>query len=358
MLLLCAIAAASSAWFAASRLPLIVAGEVTGPDAIFSRVVVQQAIGVALLLLPMTFALGIIFPLALALASDGSADIIGRDVARVYAANTLGAIGGALAGGFLLVPIVGLRATVLSAAVLGILCGVVCLARTAPIGPPSSSGTADTVARRTRELLIPAAAGAVAIAVIMALPRWDRALLTSGAYKYAPVPAGARSRHRAASRPYPVLQGGRGRHRHRARPRRHPFARDRRQGGRVECGRHADAAAARPAAAAAAQEPGGDPRHRSRQRRHARFRADHRAVHRADVVEISPEVVEASAFFDKENGHALQRPGMRLIVGDGRSHLKLHAASLRRDRVRAVESVDGRRRRAFTREFFESRAPG
>src|SRR6185437_10903940 len=53
MLLLGAIAAAGSAWFAASRLPLVVAGEVAGPDAVFSRIVFRQALGVALLLLPM-----------------------------------------------------------------------------------------------------------------------------------------------------------------------------------------------------------------------------------------------------------------------------------------------------------------
>src|SRR5262249_8218306 len=46
-------------------------------------------------------------------------------------------------------------------------------------------------------------------------------------------------------------------------------------------------------------------------------------VRRTDVVEISPEVVEASHYFDRENGRALAQPGVRLIVGDGRSHLLL-----------------------------------
>ena len=46
-------------------------------------------------------------------------------------------------------------------------------------------------------------------------------------------------------------------------------------------------------------------------------------VHRAEVVEISPEVVEASALFSKENGAVLSRPDVRLVVGDGRSHLRL-----------------------------------
>ena len=46
-------------------------------------------------------------------------------------------------------------------------------------------------------------------------------------------------------------------------------------------------------------------------------------IQHADIVEISPEVVEASHFFDRENGGALAKPGVRLIVGDGRSHLLL-----------------------------------
>jgi spermidine synthase len=46
-------------------------------------------------------------------------------------------------------------------------------------------------------------------------------------------------------------------------------------------------------------------------------------IERADVLEISPEVVEASRFFESENHHALSDPRTRLIVGDGRSHLLL-----------------------------------
>src|SRR5262249_22249627 len=46
-------------------------------------------------------------------------------------------------------------------------------------------------------------------------------------------------------------------------------------------------------------------------------------VRHADVIEISPEVVEASDFFKRENAAALTNPAVRLIVGDGRSHLLL-----------------------------------
>jgi spermidine synthase len=44
---------------------------------------------------------------------------------------------------------------------------------------------------------------------------------------------------------------------------------------------------------------------------------------RIDVVEISPEVVEASRLFADENRHALADPRTHLLIGDGRSHLQL-----------------------------------
>ena len=69
-------------------------------------------------------------------------------------------------------------------------------------------------------------------------------------------------------------------------------------------------------------------------------------------VEISPEVVEASHFFDAENHRALADPRTRLIVGDGRTHLLLT-----RDRYDVIVSEPSNPWMAgiaslFTREFF------
>jgi spermidine synthase len=98
MLVASAVAASGAAWLAATRMPLIVAGQVADPDAAFAQVVVTQAFGTALLLLPMTLALGAAFPLALAVAGGGTSSA-GRNAARVYTANTIGAIAGALLAG-------------------------------------------------------------------------------------------------------------------------------------------------------------------------------------------------------------------------------------------------------------------
>src|SRR5262245_2558535 len=67
MLVVTALGASAASWFAASRLPLVVAAQVANPQAAFAGVVTRQAFAIALLLLPMTCALGAVFPLALAL---------------------------------------------------------------------------------------------------------------------------------------------------------------------------------------------------------------------------------------------------------------------------------------------------
>jgi spermidine synthase/Flp pilus assembly protein TadD len=46
-------------------------------------------------------------------------------------------------------------------------------------------------------------------------------------------------------------------------------------------------------------------------------------VERVDVIEIVPEVIDASRFFAQENRRALDDPRANMIVGDGRSHLLL-----------------------------------
>ena len=78
-------------------------------------------------------------------------------------------------------------------------------------------------------------------------------------------------------------------------------------------------------------------------------------VRRADVVEISPEVVQGVARSSSaKTGGVLDAPGVRLIVGDGRSHLLLT-----RRRYDVIVSEPSNPWMAgiaalFTREFFEA----
>ena len=309
MLIFSGVSAAAAATFAATRLPLLVAAQVADPSVVFTRVVLGQAINVALLLLPMTVALGATFPIALALAASG-AENVGRDTARVYAANTVGAIAGALAAGFALIPALGLRWTFDAAALVAIVTGGACL----------------FAGLRSTELgarVIALGAAAAAVAAILLLPSWDRTLLSSGAYKYAPYLAGADldAVLRAGDLEY-YREGAAGTVSVRRMTGTRALAID----GKVDASDGADMLTQRllgllpvvlhghardvcviglgsGVTSASALAPG--------------------TVQREDVVEISPEVVEASRMFARENGNVLENPAVRLIVGDGRSHLLL-----------------------------------
>src|SRR5262249_1070754 len=149
MLAISAITASGAAWVTATRMPLIVAGQVADPSAAFSQVVVAQAFGTALLLLPMTLALGATFPLALAVAGGTPSDV-GHEAARVYTANTVGAIAGALVGGFALVPSLGLRLTFQATGVIGALGAAASLV--AALRAPNGERRTTKADRRTQNL--------------------------------------------------------------------------------------------------------------------------------------------------------------------------------------------------------------
>src|SRR5262249_50805088 len=77
-------------------------------------------------------------------------------------------------------------------------------------------------------------------------------------------------------------------------------------------------------------------------------------VTQVDVVEISPEVVEAAALFERDNSGALHDPRTRLILADGRPHLQLSDA--RYDAIISEPSNPWMAGVAslFTKEFFRA----
>jgi len=333
-----ALSASIAAWFTASRLPLIVAAQVADPSASFGGVVWRQALSIVVMLLPMTAAFGAAFPLALALASGTHQSVAGA-AARVYTANTVGAIAGALVAGFGMVPGLGLEISVRVIVVTAIAVGGAYLA----------------AARDRRSALMRAAVPvAAAIVSIVVLPRWDRALLASGAYKYAAYidPVDLEVELRAWQIPYHKdgavatvsvreLAGTRS------------LVID----GKVDASNAGDMLTQRLLGLLPVLM------HRDPQEicviglgsgvTVASAVGSGRVRH-ADVVEISPEVVEASAFFDRENQRVLQSPAVRLIVGDGRSHLAL--TPQRYDVIVSEPSNPWMAGIAplFTREFFEA----
>ena len=77
-------------------------------------------------------------------------------------------------------------------------------------------------------------------------------------------------------------------------------------------------------------------------------------IRRADMLEISPQVVEASVYFAAENEAALDDPRTRLVLADGRSHLLLSSQSY--DVIISEPSNPWMAGVAtlFTREFFQA----
>ncbi len=298
MLLVSAISASLVASFAASRLPLIVASQVAAANATFQSVVLRQAFEVALLMLPMTFAFGVAFPLALAIGSSGVA-AAGRDTARVYVANTLGAIGGALTAGFFLVPQLGLRGTFVGMSRVGTIGGVMLAAA---VLAPRAGGTVRRLG------VIGALAAGGLLATLVDVPRWDRNLLSSGAYKYAPYI--------------------------------HPD-----DAGDFETSLRA--AAARRSSGSDAHRSTGPVRYWSWQRCHRGLRAGHRS---------GPPRRRHRDFAGGRRGVGVLLSGERRCSPRSRSPpggrrwqitSAADHASIRRCRLRAVEPVDGRRRRAL-----------
>jgi len=349
-LTLSSIGAAAAAYVAATEVPLIVARQVIEPNLVFTRLVIRQAIGAALLLLPMTLALGAAFPLAIAAATGGSGSTTGADAARVYAANTVGAIAGALTAGFALIPWLGLQATFRATAILGALGGGACLAA----GRRQSQVASRQSAARAKSLVWAAGVTAAALASIVLLPQWDRGLLASGAYKYAPyLPADSLDSVLRAGDLVYYKEGAAATVSVRRLTGTTSLAID----GKVDASNSGDMLTQRLLGLLPVLLHG---------------RAEEiaviglgsgvtvgsalatRTVKRADVIEISPEVVEASHFFDRESGAALLRAGMRLIVGDGRSHLLL--TPQRYDVIVSEPSNPWMAGVAalFTREFFEA----
>jgi spermidine synthase len=137
-------------------LPLRVAGALgEHPDRLLR---LQFAVSGACVLVP-TFLMGAVFPLLLRTAGlpEGA---VGRGVAAVYTANTLGCIAGSLAASFLLVPALGLGRTLALGAAVSLALSALLLPR--------------------RWAVLPLAVGLLGFL----LPRWDPKVLASGAFLY------------------------------------------------------------------------------------------------------------------------------------------------------------------------------
>jgi spermidine synthase len=341
MLALGAVTTSYTYSLAGQRFPALVAEQMAGADDPFAQLLRQGLLLTAALIMPTAICLGAAFPLALALTdvrSDG-AHTITRHFGIVYATNTLGAVSGSLAAGFVLIPRLGLQGTLQLVSGLLIAAAVLVLVRTAHAWSTRAPG-----------LL----ASAAAVLVLVFSPAWDRALLASGPYMYAPfVPADLdlETQLKAGELLY-YREGASATVSVKRLTGTTTLAVD----GKVDASNRGDMLTQKLIAhlPLLVHEA---PRQVAIIGLGSGVTAGAALTHpiaRADVLEISPEVVEASAFFTGENRDAMKDPRIRLIVEDGRSHLQLS-----RDQYDVIISEPSNPWIAgvaalFTQEFFEA----
>ncbi len=295
------VAALITSWtysIAGNQVPMFVARQVAGSSSLFDQLLAQGALLTAALVMPTAVCLGAAFPLALALANDPNRGAAGR-FSLVYAVNTLGAVSGSLAAGFWFIPRFGLQPTLWTASGCLVAAALVVVVR----------GEMSPAVR------VAGAVTAVLTATLIAVsPSWDRELLASGVYMYAPyVPqdldletqlkAGTLLYYREGASATVSVKRLTGTT---------TLAVD----GKTDASNRGDMLTQK----LVTHLPlllHDNPRQVGIIGLGSGVTVGAALAHpivRADVLEISPEVVQASAFFTTENRHALEDPRTHLIV--------------------------------------------
>ena len=271
----------------------------------------QFASSFLVMVVPTTI-IGAAFPCAVQICA-GTLTHLGRDVGRVYSANTAGTIAGALLAGFLLVPWLGARTSLIVAAAVNTAVGIAVLAAAGPARPLWRRAAITPLV-----LLF--------VAGVVFLPRWDPRVMAGGVSIYverftsAPDPA-AHFREAAATRQLLYYREGTNSTVAVERTERMTALR---VDGKVDASNGVDMATQlmlghlpillhpNPGRVLVIGLGSGVT---------AGAVAQHPVVREIDVVELEPAVVEASTFFLEENRNVLSDPRVRLVVGDGRNYI-------------------------------------
>ncbi|MFN0152582.1 MAG: fused MFS/spermidine synthase [bacterium] len=131
-----------------------------------------QALLIAALIVPPCLFLGALFPLSARLLFTNDA---GRATGLTYAVNTFGTILGSLVTGFVLIPAIGSRRTIIAGALISLVVGLAALVRSSLVS--------------SRRVIVGAGSVAIALILIFAAPEWDLRVLTAGIFR--PAAAGA-----------------------------------------------------------------------------------------------------------------------------------------------------------------------
>ena len=293
----------------------------------------------SIMLVPTTL-LGMTFPIASKLYAR-SDSLLGSEVSAVYAANTVGGIGGSLAAGFLLVPRIGSQNTLIVAAVLSVMGGLMLVFRAGSTPVPRGARVVSGLAALA---LIPA---------IMVVPRWDPEVMASGAYKYAPYYA-TQLDMESVMKSGDLLYF--------------------REGTTTTVSVKRDADSTMLAVDGKIDATDSGDMLTQKMLGHLPLLLTDSAknvaniglgsgvtagaalrypIEKLDIIEISPEVVEASRFFEHVNHKALEDPRVELIIGDGRNHLRYTPTKYDVSISEPSNPWMSGMASLFTREFFE-----
>ncbi|MEX0803665.1 MAG: fused MFS/spermidine synthase [Candidatus Binatia bacterium] len=152
------------------RLPLIFVRLLQGFGDTFTVFLYLQIFLSALVMFVPTVLLGMTFPMVARLFTQ-SLYRVGSGVGTSYAANTVGAVAGAFAGGFLLIPHIGVQNTIIFGVVMNLLIGCVLVFSDPKLSafPRAALGAAVFI---------------LAVLVPFRIQRWDQHILTSGVTIY------------------------------------------------------------------------------------------------------------------------------------------------------------------------------
>jgi spermidine synthase len=253
---------------------------------------VIQACVVAML--PATAMMGAAFPFGLALWLGEGAHAVGRRVGVLYAVNVCGAVLGALAGGFLLLPLAGTRLSLLLLAAVYVLAGCIVPA---------------VLAGRTTVLRIAAVALVLFAAAALMLPDIYASVLARRygrnervVFRAEGVQTTATVHHKAPGETILYLDGLHQANDTQAMVRVHAEI------GHLPMVLHPDPQRSLVIGLGGGVTAGAVSSHRDT------------AV---DVVELADSVRAAAAYFSHVNGDVLQQPNVRLRIDDGRNYLLL-----------------------------------
>ncbi len=152
------------------RLPLIFVRLLHGFGDTFTVFLYLQVLLSALVMFIPTVFLGMTFPLVARLFTQ-SLYRVGSGVGVSYSANTVGAVLGAFAGGFILIPNIGVQNSIIFAVVMNLAIGCWLV-------------LSDTRLAALPRYALGAAVLLLAVAVPLRMPRWDPHILTSGVTIY------------------------------------------------------------------------------------------------------------------------------------------------------------------------------